>query len=103
MKNQEGTRGIPQAAGNRRLFLCVITQEWRSSLCEGRFLVLDGPSVHVSPVLALGAACATLLMGTLCFRGLVHSLPSLLLRQSGLVLSLLGFAADFPHLPPALP
>lgn len=83
--------------------MCVITQECHSSQCEGRFLILNGPSVRVSPVLALGAACATLLMGTPCFRILVHSLPSLLLCHSGLVLSALGFAAGFPHLPPALP
>lgn len=83
--------------------MCVITQECHSSLCEGRFLILNGPSVRVIPVLALGAVCATLLMGTRYFRVVVHSLPSLLPCHSGLVLSALGFAAGFPHQPPALP
>lgn len=42
MRNNEGGRGISQAGGNRRFFVCVITQECHSSLCE-RFLILNGP------------------------------------------------------------
>lgn len=53
MQNDEGAQGISQAGGNRRFCVCVITQECPSFLCEGRFLIQNGPSARVSPVLPL--------------------------------------------------